>query len=588
VDAPDRKTERQRIAIAAQELGKCTKTIRSYRDALREDGIVALTRTERSDKGTRRNISQPWIDLVLALYKRGQRSFCRSRNQVWLLIQGMTSKLLSDDWKTPEKRAELMEWYAQKLGAAAENAKSKLNKILGSIRKELEVGICMPPRSHMSVYGIIDDYLEQQHRKARHPGQGPEQVIQTTGGLLVIEVTNGIFQADHSGIDILLKDKDGNEIGYPYLTVIIECASGCVTGFYLGFRQPGSHEVALALRHAILPKQYGPEYELEKQWQCVGVPRYLVTDRATEFKSKHLKQIAAELGFELRYRAYPSQGGLVESVFDKVNKEVLSNLPGYKGSNVQKRPKNAEKYACLTIEDLEQELVRYFCDHYNQHFYPRMKDRTRAMQWEEKLMAPPVIPDERELDLCLLKRKQTAKVQKYGTIRFQNEIYQGDCLLGRETEKISFRYDPGNIIHILAYTVEETDKPSKFLGVLKARDRKEEKLSLHSLKLEQKLIRARGKKLDQSSIYNDALKRNERAERELHGLRKQQRRKEHERTGRSEGLGNVIDFKRQENEAKESQALQITPQPKPLKRLKPKQKAKVAAKNWQQKLSGNW
>ena len=136
--------------------------------------------------------------------------------------------------------------------------------------------------------------------------------------------------------------------------------------------------------------------------------------------------------------------------------------------------------------------------------------------------------------------------------------------------------------------MEETDKSSRFLGVLKARDRKEEKLSIQSLKLEQKIVRERGKELDQSSIYKDVLERNERAERKLHGKRKQQRRKEHEGTGRSEGLGNVVDFKRQESEAKGTKTSQIGPIQKLVKCLKPKRKATVAAENWQQKLSENW
>jgi len=588
-NAPDSKTERQRIDVAAKELCKCTKTIRSYRDALREDGVAALTRTGRSDKGDQRHISQPWRDLVLELFQRGQRnSRRRNRNQVWLLIQGITSKFRSDEWQSSDKLSELMDWYAQKLGCAEENKKSKLNKILGAIGKELELGTLMPPKSHQSVYNIINAYLEQQSRKARHPGQGPEQIIQTTTGDLLLQYTNDLFQADHTGLDLLLVDKDGHEIGYPFLTVIIECTSGCVVGFYLGFQQPGSHEVALALRHATLPKNYGPEYKLQHQWQCVGIPKYLMTDRAKEFKSQHLRQIAAELGFELRYRAYPSQGGLVESVFDKVNKEVLSTLPGYKGSNVQKRPKDAQKYACISVEELERELVRYLCDHYNQHFYPRMKDRTRMMQWEEKLAEPPIVPNERELDLCLLKRKKSAKIQKYGTVQFCNEIYQGDCLVGRETEKISLRFDPSNIIHILSYTEETKDSPAKFLGVLRARDRKEEKLSLKSLKLEQQLTRERGSEIDQSSIFLDTLERNDLAEHKVRGKRKQQRRKEHERTGRSEGLGNVVEFKRQESEEKATDILAVAPAQKSVKRFKPKRSAKVAAVNWQQQLDEDW
>jgi putative transposase len=123
------------------------------------------------------------------------------------------------------------------------------------------------------------------------------------------------------------------------LSVAVDSYSGCIAGFYLGFRQPSSLEVALVLRHVILPKHYGSEYGLREKWDVRGVPEYLVTDRAKEFKSQHLRQVATYLGFNLRYRFMPEQGGIVESVFDKLNKELNSRLPGYKGSNVQKRPK---------------------------------------------------------------------------------------------------------------------------------------------------------------------------------------------------------------------------------------------------------
>lgn len=86
-----------------------------------------------------------------------------------------------------------------------------------------------------------------------------------------------------------LDDKGEEVIGRPYITLIMDSYSGCVAGFHLGFEAAGSHEVGLALRHAILPKQYEPEYELQEKWNVCGVPEYWVTDRAKEFKSNHLK-----------------------------------------------------------------------------------------------------------------------------------------------------------------------------------------------------------------------------------------------------------------------------------------------------------
>lgn len=585
--APDRKTEKQRIQVAVKKLKKCERTIKNYRNAFLVDGAAGLVRTERSDKGSARHISQPWRDLVLELYKRGQKdSRRRNRNQLWLLIQGMTRKLDPKELKDPDRLQILTDWYARKLGCSDESKQSKLNKILSAIRKELEAGIFKPPKSHVAVYNIVKDYIDQQNQKLRHPGQGKEQFVQTTDGIIYLNQTNEVFQADHTPSDILLVDQDGNEIGSPYLTTVMECTSGCIAGFYLGFRQPGSHEVALALRHAILPKTYAPEYGIKHPWICRGVPKYLVTDRAKEFKSKHLRQIAAELGIELRLRAYPSQGGLVESGFDQFNKELLSTLPGYKGSNIQKRPKDAEKYACITIEEYERLFIRYLCNRYNWKLYPRTRDQPRIVRWEDKLFEPPYVPDERRLDLCLLKRKKSAEVQKFGTVQSFSEIYQGDCLL--DQEKVSLRYDPGNIIHILAYTEEKGDTPSKFLGVLKARDRKEEKLSLKSLRFKRNLDLEKGDSYDMSSVFDDVLDCNEFVENKLKEKRKQKREKEHERAGCSDGLSNVIEFKRQEAEEKNTVKPQVQAEQPPVKRLRPKRSAKVAVANWNQHLDENW
>lgn len=595
LEASDRATKQRCIDAAASELKKSEKTICRYRNLLRNDGVFALTRTERSDKGSTRYISSAWLDLVVELFKRWHRQGRRdSRHHLWLCVQGLVHTLDTNGYDTPEKRQFLIDWYATKLGTSEESKKSKINKILSRIRKELEEGIVRPPRSHMAIYKAIDIHLEKESSYVRSPGQGPDKYVVTTEGKLPYKYTNDLFQADHTGLDLLLVDKDGNEIGYPFLTVIIDCASRCIVGFYLGFHQPSSHEVALALRHAILPKEYGPEYNLKHGWNCRGLPRYLMTDRAKEFKSQHLKQISSELGIELRYRAYPSQGGIVESVFDKINKEVLSSFPGYKGSNVQKRPKNAQKRACLTVEEFEKDLVRFFCDHYNWHDHSETKVegktsldveievRTRSEKWNLKLTEPPRIPDERQLDLCLYKQEFNIKVQKHGTINFLREIYFGDCLLGLGGERINLRYDPSNIIHILAYTEEEVDAPSKFLGVLKNRDRKEEKLSLHSLKLERKKILKSGKEIDRSSIFMDALDRNELSEKKSRENRKQKRHKEHERAGCSDGLTNLLEFKSQEVKDDSKAAY------KPTKRLVPKQPAKVFAENWNKQLDDEW
>jgi putative transposase len=73
-------------------------------------------------------------------------------------------------------------------------------------------------------------------------------------------------------VDVLLVDQHGELIGRPWLTTVIDSYSRCIMGINLGFDAPSSQVVALALRHAILPKQYGAEYKLHCEWGTYGKP----------------------------------------------------------------------------------------------------------------------------------------------------------------------------------------------------------------------------------------------------------------------------------------------------------------------------
>ncbi|MEA5504859.1 hypothetical protein VB735_17445 [Halotia wernerae UHCC 0503] len=73
---------------------------------------------------------------------------------------------------------------------------------------------------------------------------------------------NQVWQCDHTKLDILLVSQHGELLERPYLTKITDSYSLCIMGIHLSFDAPSSQVVALALRHAILPKHYGAEYQL--------------------------------------------------------------------------------------------------------------------------------------------------------------------------------------------------------------------------------------------------------------------------------------------------------------------------------------
>jgi putative transposase len=165
---------------------------------------------------------------------------------------------------------------------------------------------------------------------------------------LSVEYSNHVWQCDHTRADVLLVDRDGQILSRPWLTRVIDTYSRCIVGINLGYHAPSSQVVALALRHAILPKQYGSDYQLHCKWGTYGKPEHFYTDGGKDFRSNHLQQIGVQLGFVCHLRDRPSEGGIVERPFGTFNTELFSMLPGYTGSNVQKRPEEAQKEACLT------------------------------------------------------------------------------------------------------------------------------------------------------------------------------------------------------------------------------------------------
>jgi len=317
------------------------------------------------------------------------------------------------------------------------------------------------------------------------------------GSDLAVEYSNQVWQCDHTRADLLLVDQHGEILGRPWLTTVIDTYSRCILGINLGFDAPSSQVVALALRHAILPKQYGAEYGLHCEWGTYGKPEHFYTDGGKDFRSEHLQQIGVQLGFVCHLRDRPSEGGIVERPFGTLNTELFSTLPGYTGSNVQKRPEDAEKEACLTLRQLEQHLVRYLVDNYNQRLDARMGDQTRFQRWEAGLLAMPPLISERDLDICLMKQSRRI-IQRGGYLQFENFMYRGEYLAGYAGESVVLRYDPKDITRLLVYRNEGSKEV--FLARAVAQDLEAEELSLDEAKASSRKVREAGKAVTNRSI----------------------------------------------------------------------------------------
>lgn len=314
----DRATYGKRLREAAEKLGKSKRTVQRLVKKWEEEGLAGLTQTKRSDKGSHR-INNELEKFILKTYQDGNKGSKRiTPKQVFLRTKA----------------------------------------------KAIELGVKAP--SHMTVYRVLQPLIDKkkQARSIRSPGwRGTQLSVKTRAGQdLSVEYSNHIWQCDHTRVDVLLVDKYGELLARPWLTTVIDTYSRCIVGINLGYDTFSSQVVALALRHAILPKNYSAEYNLHEEWGTYGLPQHFYTDGGKDFRSNHLNQIGVQLGFVCHLRDRPSEGGIVERPFKTFNTELFSTLPGYTGSNVQERPEEAEKDACWTLRDLERQLVRYIVD----------------------------------------------------------------------------------------------------------------------------------------------------------------------------------------------------------------------------------
>ena len=295
----DRITYGKRLIEAAEKLGKSKRTVQRLVKKWEEEGLAGLVQTKRADKGSHR-IDNELNKFILKTYQNGNRGSKRmTRKQVYL--------------------------------------RTKI--------KAQELGVKVP--SHMTVYRVLQPLIDrkEQAKSIRSPGwRGTQLSVKTRAGQdLSVEYSNHVWQCDRTLADVFLVDKYGKLLSRPWLTTVIDTYSRCIVGINLGFDAPSSKVVALGLRHAILPKNYSPNYGLHEEWGTYGLPQHFYTDGGKDFHSNHLNQIGVQLGFVCYLRDRPSEGGIVERPFKTFNTELFFTLPGYTGSNVQERPKDAEK-----------------------------------------------------------------------------------------------------------------------------------------------------------------------------------------------------------------------------------------------------
>jgi putative transposase len=436
---------------AAKKLGITERSVRRLVNQLKEEGSTCVIRQTRSDRG-KTQIDKEWEEFIIKTYRQGNRGSTQmSPAQVFVRVEVRAREIGTEEYP-----------------------------------------------SRMTVYRILNGLTEQGQKLKRSLGYKEDHLLIKTKEGTTLEIThsNQVWQCDHTKVDVLLVDQAGESLGRPWLTTVVDTYSRCIMGINIGFDPPSSLVVCLALRHAILPKQYSADYEMKENWGSYGIPMYLYTDAGKDFRSKHIEHVGSELGITQCLRRKPSDGGIVERPFGTLNSQFFSSLPGYVSSSVATRSPKAESEACLTLWQMEKLLVRYIVDNYNQSLDARMANQSRIARWDAGKMPEIKLLGERELDVCLMRRERR-RVYRSGYIHFATLTYKGEYLAGYAGTSVIIRYDPRDITMIFVYQIKKSKEV--FLARAYAQGWEAERLSYREAQVISQRRREAGKAVDNRS-----------------------------------------------------------------------------------------
>ncbi|MNF44948.1 Transposon Tn7 transposition protein TnsB [compost metagenome] len=291
-----------------------------------------------------------------------------------------------------------------------------------------------------------------------------------------------VVEGDSHLVDLELVDENGNNMGRPWLFILIEVMTRCIIGWELSFVPPCAEKVLRAFRMAL---------ETSEDSEPGGRMEELVLDNGMETANQTIQNIAAILGFKLTYGppGCPDVKAHIERFFGTLNTNLIHAIPGTTYSNREmKGDYNSDKKACLTLEKLNDVFSRWIRDVYHD-FYHTGIHQTPHQAWTAALaqQLPPERYSREDLDgLC---RSIIFRKCANGCVHFLNLSWTGPALSDiahrlKANQKAMIYYDPSNLSTVW---VAHPERPTELFEAIATDPHYQNHLTLfeHKLVLEQ-------------------------------------------------------------------------------------------------------
>ena len=202
-------------------------------------------------------------------------------------------------------------------------------------------------------------------------------------------------EIDHTQLDVILKDeKTGFAMYRPWLTLVVDCYTRCILGFYISFNAPSARSTSKAAYHAIMPKtSVMDEYvDLLNDWPCCGKWELVVTDNGSDLISVDFTDKMHSLCINVQQCPVmmPNFKGIVERALGTLLRKVCHWMPGTTFSNIQDKEFYPSKdYACCTLPELRHIVTKWIVDDYHISWHHGLKG-IPLDKWNEAVRKNPV------------------------------------------------------------------------------------------------------------------------------------------------------------------------------------------------------
>ncbi len=307
------------------------------------------------------------MSLVPMVAKRGNRT-----SRLGVEIEKIIYRRIEEDYLSSQKlsarivykniHAEILEEYA--------NGNSLPN------------GICIPSESTINRrINTIDPYRRSRTRDGIYIAN---KNFKAAGQSLISTRILETVEADGNILDVMVVDEETGEVmGRPYGTCLIDQYSRCVIAFVITMIPFSAATLLKTLKIALNGNggRFGGLFET------------LIVDNGSDYISDSVKNFCNNVGIRIEFGAPrdPNSKPHVERFFGRLNIQLIHTLPGTTFSNPnQKADYDAEKHACLTLDELKEKVSQWLGLFYHKELH-RGHGRAPEKLWNENLNENPII-----------------------------------------------------------------------------------------------------------------------------------------------------------------------------------------------------